>query len=240
MRKLANRLKVMAQMVIPGQVVVDVGTDHAYLPIYLVDQKICAQVIGVEINPGPLKSAKQQVEAAGFASCIEIRAGDGLLPVQPGEAQVAVVAGMGGKTICEILEAAPEVTAGLSRLILQPMGAIPRVREWLSRNAWKIVQEDLLLEDGMYYLIIVAEPHPVGDSSQIRLIDKESLEFEVGYDLINRRHPLLPKYLECQIAREQRVLDQLKRSTNPQIDGQREKHQQRINGFRGIINLLEE
>lgn len=176
MKRLPERLKAIAKPVIPGQVVVDVGTDHAYLPIFLVQQQISPRVIGVEVNPGPLRSAVLQVESAGLAPWIDIRAGNGLQAVQPGEAQIAVIAGMGGKTICEILEASPVVTATLNRLILQPIGAIMRVRAWLRQNLWQIVEEELLLEDGHFYLILVAEPQPTEDPALLALNNREVQE----------------------------------------------------------------
>jgi tRNA (adenine22-N1)-methyltransferase len=237
LKKLSERLRAVAQQVLPGSVVVDVGTDHAYLPIYLVKQEICPQVIGVEINPGPLRSAVQQVEAAGLSARITIREGDGLLGVQPGEAQIAVLAGMGGKTICEILGAAPEVVARLNRLILQPMGAIPRLREWLYQHQWSVVWEDLIEEDGLFYQLITAEPQSLGKPIQ-DLPDRNSLEYEIGYTLIQRRHPLLPKYLELRMTAERRILQQLSQSKTPQANLQKELRQQRIAQYCKILDLL--
>ena len=253
MKQLSERLKVIADQVIPGQVVVDVGTDHAYLPIFLVQQKICPRVIGVEVNPGPLRSAELQVQAAGLTPRIDIRAGNGLQAIQVGEAQIAVVAGMGGKTICEILEASPAVTASLTRLILQPMGAIRRVRAWLRQNAWKIVREELMLEDELFYLVLVAEPQPPKDpvllpashceTEDLALStadDWDTEDLEVGEFLLERRHPLLPRYLKQQIEREQRVLNQLNRSKDSKLNEKREKLQNRIERFREMINQLKE
>lgn len=253
MKQLSERLRVIADQVIPGLVVVDVGTDHAYLPIFLVQQEICPRVIGVEVNPGPLRSAEQQVQAAGLTSWIDIRAGNGLQAIQVGEAQIAVVAGMGGKTICEILQASPAVTASLNRLILQPMGAIRRVRAWLRQNAWNIVQEELLLEDAVFYLVIVAEPQPPKDSALLAASDcetqdlalptannRETEELEVGEFLLERRHPLLPRYLKQQMEREQRVLNQLNQSKDSNLNEKREKLQKRIELFGEMINQLKE
>ena len=252
MKRLSNRLQALADQVIPGSIVVDVGTDHAYLPLYLVEHGICPRVIGIEINPGPLQSARNQVASAGLTHLILIREGNGLQAICPGEAQVVVIAGMGGKTICEILEAAPAVLAGIQRLILQPMGADKLVREWLVAHSWQIVQEDLVREDGVYYIIIIAEPstltvrwpenealvyNAVKDELEDDTKDKmrNLMELEIGPDLINRHHPLLPEYLNYLLEREQRIYDHLKRSQNPEALLEQARRQERIEALQEII-----
>lgn len=250
MKTLSARLRAITDLVIPGQVVADVGTDHAYLPIYLIVNDISPRAIGIEINPGPLKSAAEQVAAANLNHRITIRKENGLHGIQPGEAQAAVVAGMGGKTICDILEDSPEVLASLNRLILQPMGAVRQLREWLLRHFWQIQREDLVLEDGIFYNILMAEPGNKADFESIKVpaelaaesfgqLERE-LEFEVGPDLIRQRHPLLPEYLEFLIEREVKVLQQLERTKDPVVAVKRQRYRERINGLKQLLARIKE
>lgn len=137
---------------------VDVGTDHALLPIYAVQRRGSPFVIASDINPGPLAAAKRAVSEAGLTSVIDTRLGPGLETVRPGEVDVVVIAGMGGHVMTEILQEASEVLTQVKRLILQPMGAARTVRLYLLGHGWSVVHEEIFLQVGKYYEFIVAEP----------------------------------------------------------------------------------
>ena len=245
--RISKRLKTLAEQVQPGRVVVDVGTDHAYLPIYLILKGISPRVIGVEINPGPLRSAQQQVEVVGLTHQIEIRFGDGLGGIQPGEAQVAVVAGMGGNTICDLLGASPKVLARLHRLILQPMGAMRRVREWLWQHGWQIVHEDLVKEDQIFYSIIIAEPSRQEKEKGAADRYKSStsgekfseVELEIGPLLLRAQHPLLSEYLHGQIAHKEKITAQLQQSHDPAAVAKLKEYTGQIKELKGLVFSLE-
>lgn len=171
---LSQRLLVIANFIPRGSTIADIGTDHAYLPIYLVTEGVCPKGIGVDVHQGPFEAAMRAVQEAGLADKIAVRLGDGLAVVQPGEADVVVIAGMGGGTIRGILEAGPQVVAGLKRLILQPMVDSAHLREWLICNGWPIADEELVEEEGRLYEIIVAEKADVAvDAKPDFCADKE-------------------------------------------------------------------
>src|SRR5690554_6508909 len=93
---LSPRLQIIANHVPKDSICGDIGTDHAYVPIYLIQNNICNGIIATDINRGPLEIAKEQIEAAGYKDQIETRLGNGLKPIKPGEVDCVVIAGMGG------------------------------------------------------------------------------------------------------------------------------------------------
>lgn len=197
--KLGERLQTIAAMVPEGVAsIADIGTDHAYLPIYLVKNNIVARAIAGDIHQGPYLSAKNAVISAQLEQVISVRLGNGLEVVTPGEAEVVVIAGMGGQNIIDILRARLEVIAAVKRLIVQPMIAAPAVRRWFQDNGWQIVSEQLVREDGKLYQIIAAEP---GEKQSF-----EPILYEIGPLLWQTRHPLLPVHLEELIVHLRNVL----------------------------------
>ena len=187
--KLGQRLQAIADMVPAGSVIADIGTDHAYLPIYLIKQKIAARAIAGDVHHGPYLSAQGAVAAHNLEQAISVRQGNGLAVIQPGEADVVVIAGMGGANIIDILSARPEVTAAFKRLILQPMIAASLVRSWLHAHDWQIINEQLVQEDGKLYQIIAAEP---GVSQQLA----DDILYEIGPVLWQAKPPLLRQHIQ--------------------------------------------
>ncbi|OAT85821.1 tRNA (adenine(22)-N(1))-methyltransferase [Desulfotomaculum copahuensis] len=202
--ELTGRLAAIAAYVPAGPVVADIGTDHARLPIYLVEKGICPRVLATDLHEKPFQSACRAVSEHGLADRIEVRLGDGLRPLVPGEAGVVVVAGMGGNTIRRILAGGPAVLAGVKSLVLQPMADAGDLRRWLVDNGWRLVEESLVEEDGHLYTIMAAEPGWEEISDPWLL--------EVGPRLVERCDPLLLKHLERIKSEYQRVLCCLARS----------------------------
>lgn len=152
--KLGKRLKVIAEFIPVGSFLGDIGTDHAYLPVYLAQKERIARAIGVDIHKGPFLSAKKTVSEYKLSDKIEIRLGDGLKPLDMGEVNVLSIAGMGGSTILDILRSKPEVVAKVEDLILQPQGAEAKLRQNLTAQGWRIVDETLVEEDNKIYTVI--------------------------------------------------------------------------------------
>lgn len=210
--KMTPRLKAIAEKVPKGASLADIGTDHAYLPIYLIEHQVISRAVGVEVAKHPLANARQQVQQANLEQVIDLRQGYGLEALSPGEAEAVVLAGMGGKTIISILGKSPEVLSRLHRLILQPMNDAAEVRRWLLGSSWQIVDEDLVREGKMFYFIIVAEP-AVGKVSP----GYSELEMEIGPLLVRGRHPLLGEYLEVLIARGEEAISKMRKSGRIEI-----------------------
>jgi tRNA (adenine22-N1)-methyltransferase len=171
--RLQERLRRMVKYVPAGSVVADIGTDHGLLPAYLVSRGICGRVIATDLNEGPLSTARSTVGLFGLGKAVEFRQGDGLEVIRPGEADVVVIAGMGGVKINDIMARAQDTLQQVRRLILQPLGAAPQVRRWLVSNGWRLADEDLVLEDGHFYEIIVAERQAPDDEPVTGLNEPE-------------------------------------------------------------------
>ncbi|MBO5746903.1 MAG: SAM-dependent methyltransferase [Clostridia bacterium] len=150
-----NRLKKIAGMIRVGSTVADIGTDHAYLPVFLVRNKIAVRAFACDVSDGPLDNARATVENAGVDNII-IRKGDGLAAVAPSEADTFVIAGMGGDLIARILEAALWVKDARYELILQPMTAVEDLREYLCNNGFQIVMERAVKAQGRVYTVMKA------------------------------------------------------------------------------------
>ncbi|MEA4816000.1 MAG: class I SAM-dependent methyltransferase [Lachnospiraceae bacterium] len=155
---ISKRLKMIANQIRGCECLADIGTDHAYLPIYLLKEKKIKKAIACDINPGPLKKAEENVTCYGFLKDISLRLSDGLRGLSAGEADAAVIAGMGGFLIIDILKASPEVAKSFKKLILQPQLNIDKVRRYIHLMGFSIENEDMIFEDGKYYTVINAVP----------------------------------------------------------------------------------
>ena len=204
--RLGERLKTIAELVEPSARLADIGTDHAYLPIYLIQNDIISWAVAGEMNKGPFNAAKEAIERLKLSSKVSLRFGNGLSVVSPGEVDTAVIAGMGATTIIGILQEQPEVVSSLKRLILQPMVAAPLVRCWLTANGWKLVKEKLVIDDGKLYEIIVAEH---GQSPEF-----EPIIYEIGPILWKERPPLLAVHIDQLIVQVKRILNEMRSGTD--------------------------
>ena len=155
--KLNDRLLTAIPFVRKGKRFADIGTDHAYLPIYLVNEGIIAIAIAADINKGPLEKADENISKYGLNSQISTVLCDGLSKIEPNLADDIAIFGMGGELIIKIVDEANWLKDSDKRLILQPMTHPEKVREYLAKNGYKIVGESLSLDRGKIYQTICAE-----------------------------------------------------------------------------------
>lgn len=159
---LTNRMEAVVDMVSPQSfTIADVGCDHAYVSIALIERCLAQKVIAMDIRTGPLAIAEKNVKAYGLKEKIELRLSDGLNELSPGEADIIIIAGMGGLLMKNILEKGRETLLHTGKrpvLILQPQSDVKEVRIFLYENEYHIVQEKMLDEEGKYYTVIKAEP----------------------------------------------------------------------------------
>jgi tRNA (adenine22-N1)-methyltransferase len=231
--KLSDRLQRMADYIEAGAVVADIGTDHAYLPTYLVQQEICQRAIASELNPGPLEAARNTVSFYRLGDRVDVREGNGLQVLRPGEADLLVIAGMGGLKIRDILSESPSVLKMVKRLILQPLGGDGHLRRWLLAHGWGLADEDIVLEDGRYYVITIAEPSPSEQCGITATPDNEVLE--IGPCLIEKRHPLLIPYLEMRMHEMEVVIKSLDRARTPAARHMQKTWCQKLDSYRKVI-----
>lgn len=152
----------MAKFVPTGAVVADIGSDHAYLPCYLIHKGIASSAVAGEVVKGPFESAVGQVQKEGLTEKITVRLADGLAAVEETDhVDTITIAGMGGPLIVSILEKHPKSLDGVTRLILQPNIHAKVIREWALVNNWAILDEDILEEDDKIYEILVLQRGPM-------------------------------------------------------------------------------
>ena len=202
--RLDGRLAAVAALVPRGARAADVGTDHAYLAIALLNEQDVETVIATDKNEGPCAAARRTISASGFANRVQVRVGDGLAPLSPGEVDTVCIAGMGGGLIASILAEGAEVLAEVSRLVLQPMNDAAALRQWLYDNGWHIVEESLATADGRLYEIIAAEP---GTEET-----PEPWLLTLGPVLWRDRPPLFARHAKAQTERLRRILRGMEKS----------------------------
>ncbi len=172
---LSNRLKAIYDMVGKVDVLADIGTDHAYLPICLKKDNHVSRIILSDVNRGPLDTARNNVSEAGIVEDVSFRLGSGLEPYEEGEVDVYVIAGMGGNLIADILRADEEVARSASFLVLQPMKNQRVLRKYLNENSFEIIEELVVREDGRFYEVIKVSK---GEQNKLTVS-----ELELGYKM---------------------------------------------------------
>ena len=152
--ELNGRLKQIASLVPHCRTLADVGTDHGYIPIYCASHGICDYALAMDINPMPLRSAQSNILKYGLDDKITVRLSDGLQALAANEADVIVIAGMGGLLMRDILQSGDSVIGKDTLLILQPMLAARELREYLYSSGFDIFDEYVCREQDKFYNII--------------------------------------------------------------------------------------
>ena len=155
--KIPPRLTSVAELVVIGESVADIGSDHALLACYLVGEGYCPRAICGELGDGPYYRTLEAVRMYGLENLIQVRQGNGLGVLAYGEVSTVVLAGLGGNTIVDILSMSPGKTQSFNRLVLQPMNALLEIRRLASINGWKIERETVI-QDGDFYVNLVLNP----------------------------------------------------------------------------------
>ncbi|MBD5445280.1 MAG: SAM-dependent methyltransferase [Lachnospiraceae bacterium] len=212
---LSDRLKGLAVMVNVGNRVCDVGCDHAFVPIYLINEGISPYVLAMDVKKGPIESAKEHIKEYGLEAYIETRLSDGLTGFKIGEADSLICAGMGGRLMMSILDRDKTKTASFKEMILQPQSEIEQFRNFLRSNGYLIVEENMIEEGGKFYPIIKAINE--GNAHKTLTIEDSSkgswqqqMEDRYGPFLIRNNNPVLVRYLKWETGIYEEVLLQLK------------------------------
>lgn len=183
----------------------DIGTDHAYIPIYLVQSGMCSRAVATDIRKGPLLKAEKNIEKFKLSDRIELRLGDGMEPISEGECDAFIIAGIGGVVISEILESSFEKAKKAKTLILQPTYYEEVLREFLLKNGFCIETESLVRDEGRIYTVIKAHYNGV-----IRSDDE--LYYHVGRALFDNKDPLLKDFLQRRIRIQAKIVNGMEKS----------------------------
>lgn len=219
--QLSKRLRAVADFVPRGARLADIGTDHALLPAALLTEKRIAHAIAMDVGEGPLASALRTLREAGLDEngAIELRRSDGFLALQKGEADCAVIAGMGGELMLRILKAADVRTLQIHTLVLEPQSEVANVRRFLASSALAITDEVMVEEDDRFYPVLRVDTK--ADLDPYLLACRALLEegvtekqvkrmlFRYGPVLMKKKDAVLREYLKKECARMKAALRQI-------------------------------
>lgn len=208
--EMTPRLLTAASFVRSGATVADVGTDHAYLPIYLVSAGIANCAIASDINEGPLARAEANVRKYGLSDRIALRLTPGLSGIEAYAPTDILICGMGGELIASILEATEFVRDASIRLILQPMSSAKELRLWLASNGFEIIEERFATEKEKLYVVLCAQY--IGVSNELSEVD--------GYVGFGAEDPLFGEWIRRQIAAIEKQVNGLSKAgrEDPQLN----------------------
>lgn len=215
--ELSSRLRAIAEQVPKGARLADIGTDHAYLPVWLLRNYFIPFAIASDFREGPLKRGMETAKQWGIPlEQIAFRCADGLTGILKGEVDTIVIAGMGGETIAHILDQTTWSHEPYMRFLLQPMSSIPELRRYLQKSAFYIEKESVVFEQGKYYTILVVKP---GHMEELTLGEEWAGRQEKG-----ENEPYRAAYLEDLIGRREKALGGMRNSvsgvSNEQIQEQ--------------------
>lgn len=203
---LSKRLDAVIGSVTPENRFVDVGTDHGFVPIALVQRGICPGGLAMDVRPGPLERARVHIREYSLEDRIGIRLSDGFGAMAPGEADTGILAGMGGSLMIRILQEGREQVQSLRELILSPQSDIREVRRYIRSCGFGTPREQMLCEDGKFYTVMQVQIKgsvlPCRDGFQ----DAEDL---YGGDLLRKKDPVLLAFLKKEQEKKSRVLEKL-------------------------------
>lgn len=232
----SKRMKKIAEMV-SAKRVADIGCDHGFVSIYLIKEKDVDHVFAMDINDGPLKRAYEHVNEYGLRNRIEVIKSDGAKAIKPGEADGAVIAGMGGRLTERIILDSIEVFQKMDEMVLSPQSEIDHVRRFLIQNGFDILDEDMVLDESKFYVIIKCSY----DASVKRQID--DVQALYGPVLIEKKHPVLIDYLNERLIKLEDIVKRIDEGTDQKSDKKRARTDE-VNGeielIRGLLSKIQD
>ena len=228
---LSERLKAIASFIPKNSIVADIGTDHGYLPVYLIEKGISKKVIATDISINSLEKISQLVKTKGLEERIDIRQGNGLGVLKAFEVDTLVIAGMGGLLIRDILDNNKDIANSVVNFILQPNVASKELREYLYANSFEIVDEKLVKESGKFYEIIYAKKG--------KAYIKEDLYLEIGEKLFLNRDPLLKEYIQHKVSVAESITAELKAVNSEKGRERYEELMEKVKAYKEVLDSLE-
>lgn len=208
MLKLNNRLNSVADFVTGTGIAVDIGTDHAYLPAFLIKSGKCKRVIACDVNEKPLSFAAKTINSHGLSDKVQLLQSNGLKNIPKENVSDVIIAGMGGELISQIISDADWLKKG-TNLVLQPMTKAEVLRKWLYKNGFEIIREQAATDDGFTYAII----------QSVYLGDNITIDNYFSYcGKIDSKDIEGRKYLELQLIRLEKIANGMKSSVDQKKD----------------------
>lgn len=256
--ELSKRLQAVADLVSEGMSVADVGTDHGYIPIYLVKTGKCKKALAMDVNQGPLLRAKEHIAQHNLSEQIQTRLSDGVRAIKKGECDCVVIAGMGGALTIRILEDGKEVFQSLKEFVLQPQSELVKVRQYLCENGYQVITEDMVLEDGKFYPMMkvvsvdaqvlhaecpraseqgeeaccVSESRKTMQCETLNRDTLQDVELRYGKLLLEQKHPILKKFLDKEVRTKEQILHTLNMQSGPHIEERKKEIKVELEGIK--------
>lgn len=228
--KLTARLQKIADQVAIGHRVADIGTDHGYIPIYLLKSGISPFAIATDVNKQPLKRAENNIAANNLIHKIETRLGNGLSVLKLEEVDTVIVAGMGGILISELLDASGEIAQSSGSLILQPMQAQLELRKYLVGNNFIIEKDILVKEDDYIYEIIVAK------SGEQKVSDP--IYYEIGFHIKDNPRPLATEFINKKIKITKKIIRNISENASGSLDKKLKEMDEKLKKLEEVLLCL--
>lgn len=213
--KLTDRLLKIASLVDEGKKIADIGTDHGYIPVYLLKNDKIDFAILADVNKGPLDNARKEVRHNKLEDKVDLRLGSGIEVLNENEVDQIIIAGMGGILISELLEAKTSVAQNAEKLILQPMQAQDELRKYLYKNGYEVINEVLVKEDFRIYEIIEAKY--TGKKTEV----SDEIYYEVSNKLIENKDQLLVEFINKKINAYENIIKKLEGKSGESIEAKR-------------------
>ncbi len=204
---ISRRLKLISDLVDNVKSIVDVGTDHGYVVIDLLKEGKVDFAIASDINKGPVERARKNVSDHNLSNKVDCRLGGGLKTVKPGEVEAAVIAGMGGNLIRDILVESEDVFKTLDYVIVQPVQNPEVLREYIYKLGWNLEDEWIIFDEDKYYEIF-----KISYGTKPRAV--ELIYNEISEILLKKKDSVYKDYLNHKIAKYSRIFDSLKEDTD--------------------------
>ena len=230
--ELSKRLKFIANHIEKCKSIADIGTDHGYIPIYAVKNNLCESAIASDINKDPVRKSKLNISLEGLSERIETRLGGGVEPIKTKEVEGIVIAGMGGNLIRDILVEGKNKLSFLKFIILQPAQNPEVLREYLYNNGYKILEEDLCFDDGIYYELFKV----VKNNEEHTKVD--NIFYEFSPILLKKKHTLMLPYLKSKEEKYKKILGFIK-DDSESAKKRKEEIKEKLNFIESLKKELE-
>lgn len=232
--KLSKRLEMIASLVPKGSKIADIGTDHGYIPIYLIQEKIAVHGIAMDVRKGPLERAEAHIREAGLCGSIEVRLSNGLSKLLENEADCVIIAGMGGELMIHILEEGKRLWDTIPFWVLSPHSEPHKVRRFLDIHEFFIEKEIMLKEDGKYYPAFL-----VSKGTGKRMNYEKEIFYRYGKLLLEVKECVLMEYLKAEEKQLEEILKVLSQSGTEAAESRKQELKGALAGNKEAQNEMQ-
>lgn len=227
----SKRMEEVISLVSKGKRVADVGTDHGYVAIALVEKKIAPFVIAMDVRKGPLSRAKENIQKYGLVKEIDTRLSDGLEQLKIGEVDTFLIAGMGGDLIANILQKGIKIVNSVNEFIVQPQSEIYKVRKKIHELGFQIQEEKMLVEDEKYYTIMKAV--------RGKEVYENEWDYLYGKYLLQEQNLILHEWLQKEYQLREKLYKKLEILTSGNTEDRKKELMGEMEMIKGALHYYE-